>query len=152
MYGCKLYQNMFIYRWRLPNMSKWWNWTVVAILLGLVLIGILGLFLDKELDPVSGKLVPIKGFEKFSTTSKTSSSIRYPMTSEMVVTVNLPPGEKFLYIIPKGQTRDLELMVRGDHAYVTVKRLPDELPRKIGIWGPGSSPYSWEAVLWIQEH
>ena len=43
-------------------MSKWWNWTVVAILLGLVLIGILGLFLDKELDPVRGKLVPIKGF------------------------------------------------------------------------------------------
>lgn len=97
------------------------------------------------------RLKPIKGSEPITPSIKSSSVAKHDYTSNVVV-VNLPPGEKFLYIIPKEQAAGMHLSSRGDDAYVTVTRAPGEPARRITIWGPGSMPHSWEPLLHIQEH
>ncbi len=69
------------------------------------------------------------------------------------VTVNLPPGEKFLSIMSGNEAKSMGISFREDDLYLTTKQnLKYDYPRKITFWGPGSAPYSWEPVLYIQEH
>lgn len=113
------------------------------------------IFLEKTMEPTqvgdTGKLVPLKGSEKPDESMGSSAVAGYSYNLKTVV-VNLPPGETFMYIIPKTQAHEMVLSNRGDDAYVTAKRTLYEKPRRITIWGAGSSPHTWEPLLYIQEH
>jgi len=124
---------------------------IVAFFVGFVLMTDLGLFPQHEHFRSLKSVRVVKGSEKSPATIKNSSVAKYDYILK-VVTVNLPPGEKFLHIIPKEQVQNMRLDMRGSDAYVTANRSSGELPRKITIWGPGSTPYSWEPLLYIQEH
>ena len=84
--------------------------------------------------------------------SKVATTPKKSYSSE-VVTVNLPAGEKFLGIMTKEDAEKVGVSSRGNDLYITEKRNPMyDRPRKITFWGPGSMPYSWEPVLYVQEH
>lgn len=97
----------------------------------------------------AGKLVPLKGSEK---PLKTANSNSTGGSNLKPAVVNLPPGERFMYMILKNEAQEMDLPNRGSDMFVTSKRMINEKPRKITIWGSGSMPYSWEPLLYIQEH
>jgi len=101
----------------------------------------LGQRVPNQLNQQTGKLVAEK-----ATLGETGYGLE-------PVTVNLPPGQKFLYIIhPRGQSLSVQQVARGNDVYVTAGRAVGELPKKITIWGPGSSPGTWKPILYIQEN
>jgi hypothetical protein len=68
-------------------------------------------------------------------------------------TVNLPPGQRFMYIIPKSQTKEFDFGRPDLDMYVT-RDLDGHVtsPSRYTVWQAGTSPHSWEAVLYIKEN
>src|SRR3989339_831317 len=68
---------------------------------------------------------------------------------EEPVTVNLPAGEIFLYVIPGEQAMEAGLDSSGHAVYVTSNRPVNRVdPRKITFWGPGNMPHTWKPLLY----
>lgn len=62
--------------------------------------------------------------------------------------VNLPSGQRFLYVIPKNQAKELGYGNGSENLYVT----RGQSSSGITIWKSGHTPQSWEAVLYIKEN
>lgn len=67
-------------------------------------------------------------------------------------TVQLPPGQKFVAILPRDGADSPTNLRRWSDLYMTEDRPVGEKPRHLTIYGPGSSPHSWAAQFYIQEH
>src|SRR5574343_282076 len=82
-------------------------------------------FLKKTMEPTqvsdTGKLVPLKGSEKPDESMRSSAVASYSYNLKTVV-VNLPPGETFMYIIPKDLVQEMGLKGWASDAFVTSKR------------------------------
>lgn len=64
--------------------------------------------------------------------------------------VNLPHGERFLYVIPKNDAAAMGF--RPYNHYVTEKIAKNDSTRIISVWGPGGSPGSWQLALEVKEN
>ncbi len=67
---------------------------------------------------------------------------------DLTPTVNLPSGQRFLYVIPKNQAKELGYGNGSENLYVT----RGQSSSGITIWKSGHTPHSWEAVLYIKEN
>ena len=64
--------------------------------------------------------------------------------------VNLPHGEKFIYVVPGGRAMEMGLTNNAsENIYVTRNALN---PQLITFWGMGTSPHSWEVRRRVQEN
>ena len=71
--------------------------------------------------------------------------------------VGLPPGQRFMYVIPKDEATKIGGAKPDRNIYVTYETQSGEFglvlttPRLIRFLQPGNTPGSWDEVLYIQE-
>ena len=69
--------------------------------------------------------------------------------------VNLPPGQRFMYIIPKDEAAKIGGAKPDRNIYVTYRYSDHGLgyanPRVISFLQPSNTPGGWDEVLYIQE-
>lgn len=106
---------------------------------------------DQQQQSLSFKLEDLKPAQLGSQEAPSSAKLSKAYIEEPV-TVNLPAGEIFLYVIPGEEAMRIGLGSNGHAVYVTSNRSPKAGERKITFWGPGDMPNTWKPLLYIQEH
>ncbi len=135
------------------KLSKSKNVQMVLSALGMVVAVVLFYGLPSVLAPVISPILS----QVLVAQSVQPTEAKWVYNTRVAI-VGLPPGQRFMYIIPKEQATEVVMAKPDRNIYVTYQNqetgslvLNMASPRLIRFLQPGNTPGSWDEILYIQE-